>query len=177
MSQYRISIVAVGKLKQAHRYLQTGIAHYEKLLSRRLAITWVELPEECPTATVPVAQVKAREAASILRFINKHQMEDCRVVALSEQGKTFDSEGFAAWLQANLPGGANPPNGGSGKRATTDMLCIVGGAYGLAPEILEQADLVWSLSELTFPHQLVRLIILEQLYRALSIIHHEPYHK
>ncbi|MEZ4575522.1 MAG: 23S rRNA (pseudouridine(1915)-N(3))-methyltransferase RlmH [Vampirovibrionales bacterium] len=63
------------------------------------------------------------------------------------------------------------------KRATTDMLCIVGGAYGLAPEILEQADLVWSLSELTFPHQLVRLIILEQLYRALSIIHHEPYHK
>lgn len=171
---HRVTVLAVGRLKSSAKYLEAGLAQYQKLLSPFLSVTWVELDDVSPSNTVTVDQAKGREAAQILKWLDKHHLEEMVVVALSETGQTFTSSGFAQWLDAHL---INPPAGGRGGRGTTDMLLIVGGAYGLAPSVLEKATMVWSLSPLTFPHTLVRLILIEQLYRAVSIVNGSAYHK
>lgn len=164
----QIQIVTVGKIKGAARYLETGIREYEKRLSRHCAIAWTEIPEESPTPTRTVDQIRDREAEGIL----KHCAGADRIVLLSERGRLMDSPAFSQWLL-----GGNPLDGGRTPEMWNRMIIIIGGAYGTSPRLADMATDVVSLSPLTFPHQMVRLVLLEQLYRAWTIHRNEPYHK
>ena len=104
--------------------------------------------------------LRKKEAATLLEWLNK----DDYLVALDERGRPLSSEGLADFLQARANDG------------TKQVVFLIGGAFGLDETILKRADLTWSLSNLTFPHQLVRLILAEQVYRACTILKNEKYH-
>ena len=104
--------------------------------------------------------LKKREAETVLQWLKP----DDYLVALDEHGKQFSSEGIAAFLQERATA------------STKNIVFIIGGAFGLDEAVLKKAKLKWSFSQLTFPHQLVRLILSEQIYRACTILHHEKYH-
>ncbi len=104
--------------------------------------------------------LKKKEGETILDWLGK---DDC-LVALDERGKQMSSEKLAAFLEARA------------NESTRNLVFLIGGAYGIDEAVLKRANYKWSLSELTFPHQLVRLILTEQLYRACSILKNEKYH-
>jgi 23S rRNA (pseudouridine1915-N3)-methyltransferase len=156
LTEFRI--LAVGKDKTD--WLTRGCAHYEKLLKRWARVSWTYLPGARDAASLSPAEIKKTEAAAILRKLDR-----AFVVALADRGETMASETVAARLeQWQVRGGGR-------------IDFVVGGAYGLDEAVYRRADFVWSLSPLTFSHQIVRLVLLEQLYRALSILHHHGYHK
>lgn len=157
-----INLIAVGKLKEP--YWREAVAEYSKRLSRYCKLNIIEIPDEpTPDNASPALaeQIMGREAERILKAIPGSSY----IVALAIQGKTFDSVTFAGRLaQLSLSG-------------LSDFTFIIGGSLGLAPGVLNRADLELSFSDLTFPHQLMRVILLEQIYRAFRIQNHEPYHK
>jgi 23S rRNA (pseudouridine1915-N3)-methyltransferase len=166
-----IQIVVVGKLKGGFSYLQAGIDDYLQRLRPFAKVTFVEVPDEPIRPSVTDEQVMAREGERILPYIQRSRY----AVALSERGEQLGSEQFAkAWLDrvsANTSSGGMPEGGGG------PIIVIVGGPLGLHPSVLNQCQWTVSLSKMTFPHPLVRLILLEQLYRAFKIQRGEPYHK
>jgi len=162
--------VTVGKIKKSARYLEEGINLYEKRLRHYVDLEWVEIQEESPSATRTVNQILDKEAQSIL---NKCERKDT-VVVLNEKGALFDSKEFSQWLVDGL---VNHLSGGRDQSGSGRIIIIIGGAYGTSQRLVSEADKVISLSKLTFPHQMVRLILLEQLYRAFTISNGEPYHK
>ena len=103
-----------------------------------------------------------QEAVAISERLKKHRGP---VVVLDRTGRALDSPGLAAWLNEALLGGA------------TEAAFIIGGPLGLAPQMIERADLLLSFSSMTFPHQMMRVILLEQIYRSYRIMHGQPYHK
>ena len=105
--------------------------------------------------------VKEKEGKRLMKYLK----EDAHVIALAIDGKQYSSEGFAAKID-NL-----------GMRGTSHIIFVIGGSLGLSAEVLGVADEKISFSKMTFPHQLMRLILLEQVYRGYRIIHGEPYHK
>lgn len=163
-----IRIVAVGKIKQSAKYLQEGIALYQKRLNPTCRVEWVELPEENASTAMPAAVVLEKETEAIL----KHCTMADRIVLLDEKGVLLNSQEFAAWLF-----NGNPLDGGRGQAEWTRMIFIIGGANGTSETLKKAATDVISLSPLTFPHQMVRLILIEQLYRAVTIHQNHPYHK
>lgn len=163
-----IRIIAVGRIKQSAKYLETGIRLYEKRISRYARIEWIEVPEESPSPTRTLEQALDREAEQIMRHCGWAK----RVVLLSERGQCFDSHEFARWFL-----GGNPPDGGRDPEGWDRMIFIIGGANGTSEKLNRRATSILSLSPLTFPHQMVRLLFVEQLYRAFTIAHNEPYHK
>jgi 23S rRNA (pseudouridine1915-N3)-methyltransferase len=171
-----IELLVVGKLKQQFDYLQVGVAEYIKRLTPFCKIIITELPETAIKPGKTDQAIKDDEAKRILQYL-----PDASVcVALTERGQQLDSRAFAkalaSWHPA-LSGGLNPsPSGGRGREATR-MIWVVGGPLGLSELVLQRANWQVSLSALTFPHPLVRLIVLEQLYRAFKILRNEPYHK
>ena len=106
------------------------------------------------------SDIRKKESEMILNYIRK---EDCLVV-LDERGKQWSSEGLAGFIQSKA------------NESTKQIVFLIGGAYGLDETVMKRADFKWSLSQLVFPHQLVRLILAEQLYRACTIIRNEKYH-
>lgn len=154
----KIRIVVIGKHKD--RWVQEGCAHFEKLLSRFAKIEWKILSPPKELSSLTPAEIKKREA----RLLEKECQKGLSV-ALADKGKQRDTPAFAKMLET-----LQLKSGGIAN-------FIIGGAYGLDDAILNQADHVLSLSPLTFSHQLARLILLEQLYRAFSIIHGTDYHK
>ncbi len=164
-----IRIITVGKIKQAFRFLSEGIALYEQRLSRHFKVEWIEVPEATGSTREPVEAILSREADLIL----KHCWPDVPLIVLGESGQLMDSLHFSTWLLDH----GNPLNGGRGVGDWTRIIFIIGGAYGTSGRLVEKAHTVLSLSRLTFPHQLVRLIFMEQLYRAVTLYHNEPYHK
>ncbi|VVB72261.1 Ribosomal RNA large subunit methyltransferase H [uncultured archaeon] len=158
-----LKIVAVAKLKEKHwkeaaaDYIRR-IGPYARL--EILEIAEARLPEKGSGAEEKKAM--AQEGRAILERLVAH---DGPVIALDRKGKAFDSPELAAWLEGQLLKGRN------------DMAFVIGGPVGLAPEVLARSDLVLSFSRMTFPHQLMRVILLEQLYRSLRIMRREPYHK
>ena len=106
--------------------------------------------------------VMDQEAKTILGRLNK---TETLTIVLDRKGKSLDSEGLAKFLEGQILEGRK------------EITWIIGGPLGLAPSVIEHADLVLSFSKLTFPHQMMRLILLEQIYRSFRIIHHEPYHR
>ncbi len=158
----KITIFCVGKLKE--RYWQDAIAEYSKRLSRYDKLEIIEVPYEKAPETMSAAQeaaVMEKEGQRILKYVR----DDMYVVALAIQGKTYTSEGLAQMLEKKALNGVS------------HIAFVIGGSLGLSPEVLNRAEEKISFSAMTFPHQLMRVILLEQIYRAEKINHHEPYHK
>lgn len=161
-SNLKITIIAVGKLKE--KYLKEGIAEYSKRLSRFCDLNIIEVADEQAPENLSSAQeeqVKKREAERILKRVSSGSF----LIVLDVKGKKLDSEGFASKLRSLFLSG------------NSNITFVIGGSLGLDGELLRKADFSLSLSDMTFPHQLTRLILLEQLFRAFKIINGEPYHK
>lgn len=157
-----ITIIAVGKLKEA--YWREAVAEYSKRLSHYCKLTIVELPDEQTpdhASAALTAQIIDREGERILRAVPQKSY----LIALAIEGKTFDSISFANKLSDLALAGSS------------DFTFVIGGSLGLSSAVLNRADMRLSFSQFTFPHQLMRIILLEQIYRAFRIQNHEPYHK
>lgn len=158
-----LRIIAVGRLRE--RYWQDAVADYISRLRPYGRVEIIEISEaRIPENASPAKEEKAmaQEGEGILARLKK---QDGPVVALDRKGKALDSLELADWLGKQLLNGP----------ATISW--IIGGPLGLDPIVLKRADLVLSFSRLTFPHQMMRLILLEQIYRSFRILHREPYHK
>ncbi len=157
-----IQILCVGKIKE--EYFARGISEYLKRLHRYAKVKITEVTDERAPETLSPAEmvaVKKKEGARLHKYLR----EDAVTIVLAVEGKSMPSEQFAETIrQYGLAG-----------RSRLDF--VIGGSLGLDLSILRQADLLLSFSRFTFPHQLMRLIALEQIYRAFRIINGEPYHK
>lgn len=157
-----ISIICVGKVRE--KYLKLGIAEFEKRLSTYAKVDIIELPDEKAPEILSEAemeQVKTKEGARILGKINP----DAHVIALAIDGKMLSSEQFADKLDKLATYGKSK------------LAFVIGGSIGLSDDVLRRANEQISFSKMTFPHQLMRLILLEQVYRGFRILRGEPYHK
>ncbi|MER2057891.1 MAG: 23S rRNA (pseudouridine(1915)-N(3))-methyltransferase RlmH [Niallia sp.] len=157
-----ISIVTVGKLKE--KYLKLGIEEYTKRLSSYSKIEIIEVPDEKAPEVLSEAemlQVKKKEGERILAKVPT----DAHVIALAIEGKQKSSEELADSIDK------------LGTYGKSKVTFIIGGSLGLSDEVLKRADEKLSFSKMTFPHQLMRLILVEQVYRAFRINRGEPYHK
>lgn len=148
-----IRIVAVGKKHES--WVIEGIERYQKRLRRPFAIEWELLPHSSREGL----QARAEESERLLARLR----QDDFVVLLDEKGKMISSPTLSALLLEPL-------------ESAKSVVIIIGGAYGVDNSVHQRADIVWSLSPLVFPHQLVRLILIEQLYRAQEIAGSGPYH-
>ena len=158
----KITIIAVGKIKE--KFYRDDVAEYVKRLGRycKLEIIQVEDEKTPDKAGMSLTEsVKRREAERILKYIK----DDACVVVLDIWGKAYDSEEFATQIESLATKGVS------------HIQFIIGGSLGLHEEVCKKADLTVSFSKMTFPHQLMRVILLEQIYRAYRIIGGEPYHK
>lgn len=158
----RVTIVCVGKLKEA--YWRGAIGEYSKRLSRYMKMEIVELPDEKAPETMSPAQedeVREKEGVRILKAVK----EDAFVVALAIGGKSLSSEALAHFMAEKSV------------RGVSHMVFIIGGSLGLSDGVMKRADFSLSFSPMTFPHQMMRVILLEQIYRAEKINRKEPYHK
>ena len=154
----KIRVIAVGEPKD--RWIAEACNHYAKLLSRWANLETKSLPSPKGSSSLPPAQIMEREAEKIARELGKG-----KTIALSDKGKQLDSAGFAEAIRMLE------------MTSSGVVTFVIGGPYGLARRILSEADAVYSLSPLTFSHQLARVVLLEQLYRAYTIIHGTAYHK
>ncbi|MFJ8247579.1 23S rRNA (pseudouridine(1915)-N(3))-methyltransferase RlmH [Peribacillus asahii] len=157
-----IMIVTVGKLKE--KYLKQGIDEYLKRLTAYAKVDIIELPDEKAPETlsdVEMLQIKEKEGERILSKINP----DAHVIALAIEGKMKTSEELADTIEK------------LGTYGKSKVTFIIGGSLGLSAAVMKRADEALSFSKMTFPHQLMRLILVEQVYRAFRIMRGEPYHK
>lgn len=158
----KITLISVGKIKE--KYLRDAIGEYSKRLSRYCKLEIVEVADEKTpdNASETVEnQIRQKEAERIL----KHIKEDSYVITLEINGKMLDSPGLAEKIE-NL-----------GTKGESHLTFVIGGSIGLGDEVLKRSDFGLSFSKMTFPHQLMRVILLEQIYRSFRIINGEPYHK
>lgn len=157
-----LTVLCVGKLKE--RFYQDAAAEYQKRLKRLTPVEIVEIPDQ-PEPAVPseklLEQVKAKEGEGILRRIPPQAY----VIALTIQGRQRSSEQFAARLSQLFTQGKS------------DVVFVIGGSLGLHASVLSRADEEMSMGPMTFPHQLARVMLLEQLYRAGKLNAGERYHK
>jgi 23S rRNA (pseudouridine1915-N3)-methyltransferase len=154
----RIHLVAVGTRMPA--WVTAGYTEYARRLPHECGLQLVEIPVSKRRKSLPAARAMQEEGQLMLAAIPA----GCLVIALDVTGKAWSTEGLAERLQQWMAGGR-------------DVALLVGGPDGLAPECLAIADLRWSLSALTYPHALVRIVLAEQLYRAWSISVGHPYHR
>ena len=156
-----ITVLAVGKLKD--RFFEEGCAEYAKRLSRYCTLAVREAADEkAPEDLSPAqeAKVKAREGQRLMSLLDPRD----HVIVLTVTGKAYTSEGLAERIGALRDQGKN-------------VSFLIGGSLGLSPEAVARADEELSLSRMTLPHRLARLVLLEQLYRSFKILNHETYHK
>lgn len=157
-----ISIICVGKIKE--KFLKAAIEEYSKRLSRYCKLDIVEVPDEKTPDNASDKEellIKEKEGLSIL----KHIKENMFVVTLDLKGKMLSSEELSSFIKE------------SGIRGNSNLAFIIGGSLGLSTDVLKRADFSLCFSKMTFPHQLMRVILLEQIYRGFRIINGEPYHK
>ena len=153
-----IKLVLVSKTDE--KYLQEGIDIYVKRLKHYVNFEMDIIPALKDLKRASPEEIKEREAALILKRIEKSD----RVVLLDEHGAQHTSVGYSQYLQKQMNAGVK------------NLAFVVGGAFGFAPSVYKAAHDKISLSTMTFNHQMVRLIFVEQLYRAFTILNHEPYH-
>jgi 23S rRNA (pseudouridine1915-N3)-methyltransferase len=154
----KLQIWSIGKSHES--YIREGVEDFTKRVNRYFPLEWHLIPVPKNTGMLGEPDLKRTEGRIVLDWLQK----DDYLVALDEHGKEMTSDKLASFIQTR----ANE----SAKR----VVFLIGGAYGLDAEVLKRADHSWSLSLLTFPHQLVRLILAEQIYRACTIIRNEKYH-
>lgn len=158
----KVTILCVGKIKE--KYFNMGIEEYTKRLSRYCKLEIIEVADEKTPDNASDAeelQIKKKEGERIL----KHIKDGAYVITLAIQGKELTSVELADKIE-NL-----------GVSSESHIIFIIGGSLGLDEEVLKRADYSLSFSKMTFPHQMMRMILLEQIYRAYRIIHNQPYHK
>lgn len=158
----KITVVAVGKIKE--RFFEDAIKEYEKRLGRYCRLEIVQVADEKTPDGAGEAlerQIKEREGERILAQIK----DGAYVIALAIEGKMLDSEELADKLGRLAVGGVS------------QIVFVIGGSLGLSRAVLGRADYRLSFSKMTFPHQLMRVILLEQVYRGFRILNHQPYHK
>ena len=158
----KITLIAVGKLKE--RYFEDAVGEYAKRLSRYCKLEILQVADEKTPDGASEAlerQIRQREGERLLSLIR----DDAYVIALAIEGKPLDSVELSERLGRLAAGGRS------------HLVFVIGGSLGLSEAVLERADEAWSFSRLTFPHQLMRVILLEQIYRGYRILNHQPYHK
>lgn len=158
----RINIVCVGKIKE--KYLKLGIDEFKKRLSKYCKLEIIELEDEKAPENLSDKEmliIKEKEGKKILSKIK----DNSYVIALAIDGKNLSSEELAQTINK------------LGVRGVSNITFVIGGSLGISDEVLSRADYKLSFSKMTFPHQLMRLILLEQVYRAYRINNGEPYHK
>ena len=157
-----INILCVGKIKE--QYLRDAISEYSKRLSKYAKLTVTEVADEKDPQNASEAVKRKITETECARLMEKLP-ERSFVIALAINGKRLSSEGFAEKISS------------LGVSGNGNITFLIGGSLGLTEEFLKKADMRLSFSDMTFPHQLMRVILLEQIYRAFRIINNEPYHK
>lgn len=158
----KITILSVGRIKE--KYLSAGIDEYAKRLSRYCSLELIEVPDEkCPETLSDSEResVKNREGVKLLEKIR----EGSYVVALEIEGKLLSSEELSREMAFLM------------SRGTSHITFVIGGSLGLGDNVKKKSHMSLSFSKMTFPHQLMKLILTEQIYRAFRIMKNEPYHK
>jgi 23S rRNA (pseudouridine1915-N3)-methyltransferase len=154
----KISLWSIGK--QHEPYIITGVEDFTSRISRYFPAEWLLISTPKLASKMSVQELKKAEAVTILSMLQKEDF----LVVLDEKGKMLTSPDLSAFIQ-------NRAN-----ESTKNIVFLIGGAYGVDETILKKAQFRWSLSTLVFPHQLVRLILSEQIYRACTILRNEKYH-
>jgi 23S rRNA (pseudouridine1915-N3)-methyltransferase len=153
----KIQFWSIGKNNEP--YVKEGIEDFTQRISKYYPVEWNIIPVPKNAGMMSEMDLKKKEGDTILAWLKK----DDYMVALDERGKEMSSEKLAEFIQAR----AND--------SIKTLVFVIGGAFGLEEIVLKKANYIWSLSQLTFPHQLVRLILAEQVYRACTIIRKEKY--
>jgi 23S rRNA (pseudouridine1915-N3)-methyltransferase len=154
----RLTVIAVGTRMPA--WVEQGVVEYARRLPRELKLQWREIPVARRTGDATTGQLREREGQQILKALAGGD----RVIALDVQGRRLSTQDLADRLRDWQMDGDN-------------VSFVVGGPDGLSPGVLQRADQRWSLSDLTLPHPLVRVVLAEQLYRAWTITANHPYHR
>lgn len=157
----KITVACVGKIKE--KYFTDAINEYSKRLSRYVTLEICQVADEKAPENMSeaqVIQVRETEGERLLKAT-----KDSFVVALAIDGKKMTSEGFADFISDNMVKGVS------------HITFVIGGSLGLSDKVLKRADFKLSFSDMTFPHQLMRVVLLEQIYRGYRIMKNEPYHK
>ncbi len=152
----KIIFISVGSVKKG--YIKEGVRVYVKRIKRYVSVESIDIKEERASKKSPLQGRLKKEAERVLAHIKKNGF----TVVLGEQGRAFTSAGLSRFIEGLMGGGR-------------DLYFITGGPFGLHGSVTEAADLVMSLSEMTLPHDLARLVLSEQVYRAFTIIRGEPY--
>ena len=158
----KISVIAVGKIKE--KYLKDAVTEYSKRLSRYCKLEIIEAADEKTPDHASVAvedAIRAKEGERLL----KHIRDDMYVITLEIGGKMLTSEEFAEKIET------------LGVQGKSSIAFVIGGSIGLGEEVLKRSDFALSFSKMTFPHQLMRVVLLEQVYRGYRIMNGAPYHK
>lgn len=158
----KITVITVGKIKE--KYLKDAIAEYSKRLSRYCKLEILEVADEKTSdgaSEIVEENIREKEGERILKLIK----EDAYVITLEISGKMLTSEELADRIET------------LGIQGKSHLVFVIGGSIGLGREVLRRSDYALSFSKMTFPHQLMRVILLEQIYRSYRIINGEPYHK
>ena len=149
---------SVGKINEP--YIKEGVETFTRRISNYYPVEWNIIATPKNAGVLSEMDLRKKEAEVILNLLSK----DDYLVALDERGKSMSSEQLATFIQTRA------------NESAKQVVFLIGGAFGLHESVLKRAGYTWSLSLLTFPHQLVRLILAEQVYRACSIIRNEKYH-
>jgi 23S rRNA (pseudouridine1915-N3)-methyltransferase len=154
----KIQLWSVGKAHES--YVKEGIDDFTKRISKYYPVEWKLLSPAKQTTNTMESDVKKQEAQTVLSALAKEDF----VVLLDEKGKQLSSPQLASFLEQRA------------NESTRQLIFLIGGAFGVDEQVQKRANFTWALSTLVFPHQLVRLILAEQVYRACSIIRNEKYH-
>ncbi|QQY79727.1 23S rRNA (pseudouridine1915-N3)-methyltransferase [Keratinibaculum paraultunense] len=158
----KIRVIAVGKIKE--KYIRDGINEYLKRLSRYCSVEIIEVEDEKTQENLTNREIdiiKDKEGKRILSKISPNS----HIISLVIEGKQMSSEELANKIEDLMIEGVN------------NLTFIIGGSLGLSREVIEKSNLKLSFSKMTFPHQLMRMVLLEQIYRSFRIIRGEPYHR
>lgn len=158
----KITLVTVGKIKE--KFFEDAIKEYSKRLSRYCKLEILQVADEKTPEGASEAvelQIKEKEGQRILSLIR----DDAYVIALAIEGKMLDSEELAERIEK------------LGVSGISQIVFVIGGSLGLSAQVMKRADYALSFSRMTLPHQLMRVVLLEQIYRSYRIMNHQPYHK
>jgi 23S rRNA (pseudouridine1915-N3)-methyltransferase len=154
----KIHFWSIGKNNEV--YVKEGVEDFTQRISKYYPVEWTIIPLPKNSGMMSEMDLKKKEGEIVLDWLDKNDY----LVALDERGKQFDSASLAEFIMKRS------------NESTKDLVFLIGGAFGLDEAVLKRANYKWSLSALTFPHQLVRLILAEQVYRACTILRNEKYH-
>jgi 23S rRNA (pseudouridine1915-N3)-methyltransferase len=154
----KLQFKAIGKVHEP--FVKEGVEMFTKRISNYYPVEWQIIPMPKNAGVLSENELKKKEGELILQSLQKEDY----LVLLDERGKQVSSEGFANFIQTRA------------NESVKNLVFLIGGAYGVSDGVMSRANHQWSLSQLVFPHQLVRLILAEQVYRACSINRNEKYH-